>query len=143
MVSTRVVLATDYVLPNEPCFGLSEVNRVTKVAGAGVRRFQIVQVIRDDQLWEYQRDMGPADSFKSEEFVIPGHVPLSNGHFDVIETVGRLQGAADEWRAKYDKPTERHGPPEDFVKSFEEYATKRRDARKGRRHFAMGGHNAD
>lgn len=136
-MTNGIVLATDRVTDSEPCFGLAEVNRVDKVAGHGVRRVQIIQVIRNDQIWEYTRDLGRADAFKTEEFAFPGHVPLGTGRYEVIETVGRLRNAADEYRAKYDKPTPRNAEPTDLVKGFEEYATKRRDARKGRRQYAM------
>lgn len=135
-VTKGIVLATDFVLDNEPCFELAEVNKVLPITGAGLRRIQVIRVVRSDQIWEHQRDMGPADSFKAELFAFPGAVPLGNGRYDVLETVGRLRGAADDYRAKYDRPTERRDPP-DFVKGFEEFATRRRDARKGRRRFAM------
>lgn len=139
MKSARIKLATDFVRGDEPCFGLAEVNRVTTIPGAGVRRFQVIEVVRGDQVWTYERDMGPAKSFKTEEFVFPGHVRLGTGRYEVIETVARLQSAADEFRAKYDKPTERMHPPSDLRKEFEIFATRRRDARKGTRRFATGG----
>src|SRR4051812_28791556 len=124
-----IILATDHVRPNEPCFGLAELNRIlpNEGGGTGLHRVQIIEVIRGDQRWEHTRDMGLADGYAAEEFVIPGHVPVGNGRYDVIETVGRLQGAADDWRAQYGR-TERPDPPQDLVKGFEEYAIKRRDA---------------
>mgnify|MGYP001608709822 FL=1 len=100
---------------------------------------QIIRVIRADQKWEYLRDMGPASQYKTEEFIFPGAVPLGSGRYDVLETVGRLKGAADDFRAKYDKPTPRNAPQSDFVKGFEEFATRRRDRRVGRKRFAMKG----
>lgn len=142
-----IVRATNVVHGREPCFELAEVNKVLPIPGDGLRRMQVIRVVRNDQLWEYRRDMGSAKNFKAEEFIFPGAVPLGNGRFDVLETVERLQGAADDYRAKYDMPTPRSAPPTDFVKGFEEFATRRRDARKGRRTFVVSGgrrngHNA-
>ena len=137
MSSPLLKLATDHVLPNEPCFGLAEINRASRKAGEGVRRVQIVEVVRNDQVYVHERDLGLAEAFKTEPFAIPGHFEVSPGRYDVLETVGRLQGAAEEFRAKYDKPHERREAPQDFVKGFEEYATRRRDARVGRRQFAI------
>ena len=129
-------LATDHVLPNEPCFALAEINRASRKHGEGDRRVQIVEVVRDDHIYVYERDLGPAAAFKTELFAMPGHFEVAPGRYDVLETVGRLQGAADDWRAKYDKPYEKREAPQDFVKGFEEFATRRRDARVGRRRFA-------
>ena len=130
------MLPTDHVGNDEPCFGYAEVNKVSVKAGAGTRRMMIIQVVRNDNLFEYWRDMGKADAFKTEEFAFPGYVPLSNGHYEVLETVGRLKEAADNFRAKMDKP---HRPfdPTDMKKGFEEYAVRRRDARKGRKMFSL------
>ena len=142
-----IVLATDFVLGSEPCFELAEVNKVLPISGAGLRRMQVIRGVRDDRIWEHQRDMGPAKNFQAEEFAFPGAVSLGNGRYDVLETVERLRGAGDDFRAKYDHTTPRHSAPTDFVKGFEEFATHRRDARRGRKHFAMNsgrtnGHHA-
>lgn len=131
-----LIPATNLIHDNEPCFGLAEVNRVTKTPGEGPRRFQVVQVVRNDEIVTCETDMGEASGFMTEEFAFPGHVVLGNGHYDVVETVGRLKGAADDYRAKYDEPTPRNAGHDDLVASFEEFATRRRDARTGRTHFA-------
>ena len=136
--TNKLTLLTRHVSNDEPCFGLAEVNQVSRRAGAGVRRVQIIQVIRNDRVYEYHRDMGSADTFKTEEFVFPGHIPLDNGHYEVLETVGRLKDAADDFRIKMDKPY-RPFDPIDMVKGMEEFATKRRDAKVGRKMFSMVG----
>lgn len=135
-MTSTLTKATFWVHDNEPCFELSETNRVSKVAGAGVRRMQVVVVIRDDERWVYETDLGPASTFQAEEFVIPGAVPTVPGHFEVLETVGRLRGAADDWRAYYGR-TERTHEPVDLVKQAEEFFTKRRDARRGKKQFSL------
>lgn len=137
--STSLVLATTFVEDNEPCFELAEVNKVYPIPGDGLRRIQVIRVIRNDRIWEHRHDMGSAGSFKAEEFAFPGAVSLGGGRFEVLETVGRLKGAADDYRARYDKPTERQQEPTDFVREFEVMATRQREARKGIRRFAMGG----
>lgn len=134
----NLLLGTNAVNGSEPCFGLSEQNVVTLQAGVGVRRMQIIQVVRNDRIAEFRRDLGPASAFKTEEFAFPGAIPLGNGRWEVLETVERLEAAANEFRAKYDKPHERQ-EPEDFKEQFEAYASRRRDARAGRKRFAVRG----
>lgn len=131
--------ATQAINENEPCLELAEVNRVVPLAGAGLHRFQIVKVVRNDQVYEWVKDMGRASKFKTDQFIFPGAVALGNGRYDVLETVGRLRGAADEFRAKYDQPYQPREAPRDLRKGFEEFATRRRDAKKGRVRFALGG----
>ena len=133
-----VVRATTMVHPYEPCFELSEVNKVLP-SKVGLRRVQTIKVVRDDEVWECVRDMGPAEQFQAEPFAFPGAADLGNGKWDVVETVERLLDAANEWRTHYAKPTPRNEPPLDLVKGFEETAIRRREASKGIRHFAMNG----
>ena len=132
-----LTLVTDFVLGKEPCFELGEFNKVRPIPGAGLRRVQVIRVVRADKVWDYERDMGEAKNFKTEEFMFPGHVPLGRGRYEVLEPVERLRAAADDYRAKYDKPTPRNAPPTDFVRGFEELATRQRDVRQGRRAFAV------
>ena len=134
-----IVPSTNVVAGSEPCFELAEVNRVLPIAGDGLRRMQVVRVIRNDQMWEWQRDLGPARLFKTEQFAFPGAVSLGRGRYEVLETVERLQAAADEFRARYDKPADRPFEPPNFVKLFKEDSARRHDARVGRRRFAIGG----
>jgi hypothetical protein len=126
-----------WVDDNEPCISLSEQNMTTSRSGVGLRRMQTIKVIRNDKPHEYRSDLGPAASFGTEEFAFVGAVPLSNGHWDVLENVGRLRGFANEYRAQYTTPTPRNSGHDDLKKDFEVFATKRRDARNGRSHFAM------
>lgn len=136
---TNVVLATEVIYPREPCFELAEVNEMLPIPGHGLRRMQRVRVVRGDKLWDWQRDMGPASAFKTEEFIFAGAVKVAEGRYNVLETVERLQDAADSYRAKYDRPEPRKHPPMDFVAGLEETATRRREARTGRRQISMRG----
>ena len=121
---------------NEPCFELAEVNIVTTIPGAGLRRVQVVRVIRNDEVVTFRKDMGPAENFKTEEFAIPGAIEVGNGRYDVLETVERMVATAEEFRATQDRPSERQEPI-NFVEEFQAMAEGRRDARVGRKRFAM------
>ncbi|MAH50726.1 hypothetical protein CMI37_33210 [Candidatus Pacearchaeota archaeon] len=132
-----LTLTAHSVRGDEPCLRLSEENIVGLKPGGGVRRVQIILVVRNDRVWEYRKDMGRANKFRAPEFAFPGAVPLSNGRWDVIETVQRLKHAAEDVHA-YGIPTEEQEPT-DLTKGFEEYATRRRDARVGRKQIAMPG----
>lgn len=132
----KLDLATNLIHDNEPCFGLAEINRMTTISGGGAHRFQIVEVIRNDKVVIFEEDMGPSSDYKTEEFVFPGHVTLGGGRYEVIENVGRLRGEANNFRTLVDGPHQRQQEPEDLVGGFEAFATKRRDARVGRIHFA-------
>lgn len=132
-----ILPATDFVLPNEPCFELAEINRVLPVSGMGPRRIQSIVVIRNDERRVFERDLGEASGFKADEFVWPGAVQIGPDHWDVVETVARLQEAAEKYRTYFDKGTPRSEPPTDFKKAMEEYWTRKLDARLGRKQFSM------
>ena len=136
-----ISLQTAYVKDDESCFAYAEVNRVTLRSGAGVRRIQIIQVVRDDRLWEFRRDMGPAEMFKTEPFCFQGAVAMAGGRWDVLETVGRLRDAAENFRAIQDRPAQRRDPL-DMVEGFYQTATRRWEAKTGRKQFAMSGGKA-
>ena len=136
--NTDLILSTQAVHDNEPCFEAGETNKVLPKAGAGLRRIQRFVVIRDDRKWEFVRDLGPAATFKADQVVIGGYVPLGTGHYEVLETVGRMRGMLEDWRAMGVKGEPRQEPI-DFRKAFEEFATRRRDAKRGRKRFAVQG----
>jgi len=118
---------TSRVFPDEPCFELLEENRSVPVAGKGIRRIQIVRVIRADTLWEYQGDLGPAKNYTCGPFSLQGAVPLGDGRYDILETVERLQDVAADFRINNIPWPEFQRT--DFVKAYEEIAQRRSDAR--------------
>lgn len=129
-----IVLATNYVLPGEPCLALIEVNQ--QVPRKGLRRIQVIHVARADKPWRFERDLGSARKFKADAIAIRGNVPLGNGRFEVLETVERMQAMADEWRGDGVVAAPQQDKPTDFKKMAEEYLTRRREARTGLKRFA-------
>ena len=130
----NITLATNHVLPGEPCLALIEVNQ--QVPRKGLRRIQVIHVVRADTPWRYERDLGPARRFKADAVAIRGNAPLGNGRFAVVETVERMQAMADEWRSEAIVAPVRQQEPTDFKKMTEEYLTRRREARTGLKRFA-------
>ena len=84
-------LVTDYVLPDEPCFGLFEgACMVPNLLGVSERWVQDIKVVRNDQIHHYVRDLGPASEYPTvQPFLMP-----SLGD----DTVAQLQEFADKNR---------------------------------------------
>ena len=137
--NTEIMPVAMAIHDNEPCFEAGETNRVLPVAGKGLRRIQRFVVIRDDRKWQFERDLGPALTFEADQVILQGNVPLGNERFDVLETVGRMRGMLEDWRAMGVKGTPSQEPT-NFKAKFEEYATRRREASHGNlKRFAMRG----
>jgi len=87
--------ATLEVSYDELAFNLSELIQPAPVGAP--RRFQIILVIRNDALAEYRIDLGPASSFTTPEFRIPGGVVDEiTGRGEILHTVGELKDIATE-----------------------------------------------
>ena len=86
-------LGTSYILDNEPCFNLSELN-FTYLKG-NPHRYRVYIVVRNDKLVKYMEDMGAA--IKCDQFRIPGGVK-QNGHIYIEHTVQELRDMADKLR---------------------------------------------
>lgn len=93
--------ATDYILFDEPCYGLYELNYKSPDQHTR-RRYQIIIVMRNDKPAEYRKDMGSVKKFKGlDQFRIPGGVQNeTTGRFDIVHTVGELMDIADYLRVK-------------------------------------------
>ena len=91
--------ATDHVLYDEPCYGLYEVNYKSPDRKSQ-RRFQVIVVVRNDNLAEYRKDLGRTKEFKGiDQFRIPGGViNETTGRIDILHTVGELIDIADYLR---------------------------------------------
>lgn len=95
-----LIQGTTYVLPDEPCLGLYELNFKSPDECAR-RRYQIIMVMRNDKPAEYRKDLGLAKTFKADQIRIPGGVKDDmTGHFHIEHTVGELMAIADQVRSK-------------------------------------------
>lgn len=57
------------VEPDEPCYAVTENNALSEDFKS-LRRWQRVYVVREDDIREYKRDLGPAADFTAPEFRI-------------------------------------------------------------------------
>ncbi len=93
-----ISLGTTYVLKDEPCYGLFELN-FQSPGNRGFHRYQITQVIRGDRIAEFRKDLGKAKKFKGvDQFRIPGGVKLSTGRIQIVHKVGELLDIAEHLR---------------------------------------------
>ena len=93
-----MLLGTTYLLKDEKCFGVLELNFKTPDHRER-HRYQITQVVRDDKVAEHRRDLGNIKKHKGvDQFRIPGGVWQENGKFAFCHTVGELQNIAKELR---------------------------------------------
>lgn len=93
---SNMILATDKVNEDEPCVSLKEVIEPSPLGGR--HRYQIIRVLRGQNIVEFRKDMGKAENFKHGAFIIPGagddNVP--------VHKVGELVEIAD--RVRSEKP---------------------------------------
>jgi hypothetical protein len=89
-----IVPVTEIVHPDEKCWRLKEVNLMRRIGNTNVlRRIQMAWVERNGIIWEWSRDLGPA-----ENFTAPGcDIPAIWEH-----TIGECWDMADVNRMKDD-----------------------------------------
>lgn len=87
-------IGTNYILPDEPCFNLSELNLMSPT---GWRRYRIYVVMRNDKLTRYLEDMGASKDFKHDQIRIPGGV-IDGKKIYIEHTVNELRGIADQMK---------------------------------------------
>lgn len=92
---SKVFPATLICAPGEPCFNLSELNRLCPPPDQKHHRYQVIIVVRNDSLAEYTLDLGPAGNFTRPEFRIPGGVTVGKGRVEILHTVQELQEIAE------------------------------------------------
>lgn len=131
----KLILGTNVVSLDEPCFSLKEI--VAPGPDSHSRhRYQCIKVIRQgDQLAEMRRDLGPAERFSCQEFVIPGGVADSvTGRIEILHTVGELIDIAEVLHSdQYDRPP----PPaaSNLVQGFFDQVDKRKKRCRGQSQF--------
>ena len=109
--SIGVLPKTDHIDLNEDAYVLYEIDHKTPDSKA-FHRYRVVHVVRNDELAEYEFDMGNRDQFKVEGFCIPGggfnqqhqmvylvgkpkQVPVGKKSYWFEETAGSLIDAAE------------------------------------------------
>jgi len=111
-----IILGTDYVDNDEPCFALSEVN-LQAPDSKGFRRYRIIRVIRGQRLADYKVDLGLAKNFSAEQFCIPGGWVGDDGKVYIEETVGSLKDWANRFRER--KPMITEVPLTDILGTYQ------------------------
>ena len=81
---------TSFVLTDEPCYYFEEKNH-------NGRRIQRITVVRDDQLADYVKDLGPTRSFLAPEVQSIGG-QWEDGRLHIWETVGTMMEMFDQFR---------------------------------------------
>ena len=89
---------TNKVFDDEPCFFLSEENRLSK-SGKTMVRYQMLRVVRNDRLVTAYIYLGPASKFSADQFNMMGGIIDENGKGEAVHTVAELRAGADELRA--------------------------------------------
>ena len=94
-----IELGTSYILPNEPCFNLSELDLMSPMGEK--RRYRVYIVVRNDRLARYQEDLGAAENFKTDQIRVAGGVVDAQTKRIFIEhTVNELREIIDTLRAR-------------------------------------------
>lgn len=121
------------VKSDEPCFNLSELNLVAP-DGKSWRRYQILVVVRDDELANVRVDLGPRGRFRAPEFRVPGGVvDDATGKIEILHTVGELRDIADHQRAgRFWQP---EIVPTDLIGRYHDQQDKNRKRRRGSSQF--------
>lgn len=95
--------ATSYLIENEPCYLLTELDRVPPKGAA--RRYRTFVVVRNDKLTEFVEDMGPTKKQKGEPCrILGGYRDPTTGRIWIEHTVAELRGIAHDLKKhKWDK----------------------------------------
>jgi hypothetical protein len=88
---------TKAVYADEPCFLLTEENRLSK-SGKTWCRYQRLRVVRNDTLVDAYIYLGKSQKFDADQFQLLGGTIDSNGRGYAVHTVAELQAGADELR---------------------------------------------
>ena len=89
-------VGTNYLVDNEPCFLLTEMNSTPEKGKP--HRYRNTYVIRSDRIAKHVFDMGLSKKYKHDQFRIPGGGIDPNGRIWIVETVASLMADADKLR---------------------------------------------
>jgi hypothetical protein len=141
----RLTVVAREVDPNEGALVLFETPGPGAWPGSGLRRWQVLKVIRNDRIATYKRDLGPAEWFGHDYVNLPGgEVDEKTGRGRMWHTVGELQRLADELRVRDHKAWAEEkgfdlieGSPEDWENGYHEERERRERKASGIKTFGM------
>ena len=93
-----MLIGTNYVMRNEPCFALTEIDNMSPKGK--MHRYRKLMVIRNDKIAEYVEDMGLAKKQKHSQCrVMGGCVDETSGRIYIEHTVAELRDIADQLKS--------------------------------------------
>lgn len=127
----RILPATNVVLQDEPCYWLTE-RHLQSPGSRGLRRFQILWVVRGDRLHEHVTDLGPASRYNGvPQFNVQGGVTdEQTGRIWIEHTVAELRDIADAHRAGLLGAPTQYEPTDMKTAWFKQLDRKRLEARR-------------
>jgi hypothetical protein len=128
-----LVAGTTLVSNDEKCALLAEVN-LRSPDSRGFRRYQILYVVRNDQLTECRIDLGPRENFTAAQFRV-----LGGWEHHIDHTVGELRDIAEFQRTGRVPVPEVE--PTDVVGEWHDLIDRRRKARRNQSTFGPHGHH--
>ena len=133
-MSTLLRLATPAISLDEPAFLLIE-EHLQSPGAKGFHRYQVITVVRNDELVEWHHDMGVATKFKNiDQFRIPGGVQDPQTKKLYIEhTVGELREIADMLRTR--PQMSRQLPHTDLIAMYQIYMEQQAELARNRMVF--------
>lgn len=93
---SKLLYGTTFVRDNEPCLMLKEIARQSPNS-KGFHRYQIIKVLRDDKIVEFEQDLGLSKNIRVDPFIIPGGVETKRGG-EILHNVGELRDIAEQVR---------------------------------------------
>lgn len=120
------------VSKDEPCYFLQEELRQPP-SSRGFHRYQLLTVVRDDNLVRARIDMGPAGMIMAKPLqILGGFTDPRTGHIEICHTVAELQEMAEMERHSR---REQEPHPSDIVGQAHEEIEQRDWVKKGKQVF--------
>mgnify|MGYP003139080232 CR=1 FL=1 len=126
---------TTMVSADEPCFSLTEAD-LPSPNGEGKTRYQLLQVVRMDQLVTAYVPMGSSADYHADGFNMLGGVIDESGKGQAYHTVGELRDGADELRSR---PLHRSQAMPDLQTMFRNTVEEKKKLARHSSTFATGG----
>ena len=123
------------VSEDEPCYLLAEVN-LLNASNMQRHRYQVLKVVRSDNLVTAYVDLGPASAHQADEFTIPGGYIGENGKGYVFSTIGELREIANTLRSG---PVRREVEPSDLWGRYRDLQEEKERVRHRQSIFGPGG----